>query len=50
MCRWLAYTGAPILMEELIFKPKDNLIQQSLACQVAQDTNKRRWFWAWLVR
>jgi predicted glutamine amidotransferase len=30
MCRWLAYTGAPILMEELIFKPKDNLIQQSL--------------------
>lgn len=30
MCRWLAYTGAPILMEDLIFKPKDNLIQQSL--------------------
>ena len=30
MCRWLAYTGAPVLMEELIFKPKNNLIQQSL--------------------
>jgi predicted glutamine amidotransferase len=30
MCRWLAYTGNPILMEDLIVKPKDNLIQQSL--------------------
>lgn len=30
MCRWLAYTGTTILMSELITKPKDNLIQQSL--------------------
>jgi predicted glutamine amidotransferase len=30
MCRWLAYTGAPILLGDLIIKPKDNLIQQSL--------------------
>lgn len=30
MCRWLAYTGDPILMSELIIKPKDNLIHQSL--------------------
>ncbi len=30
MCRWLAYTGSPILMSELIIKPKDNLIHQSL--------------------
>ncbi|HEX5150162.1 MAG TPA: class II glutamine amidotransferase [Parafilimonas sp.] len=30
MCRWLAYAGDPILMSELIIKPKDNLIQQSL--------------------
>src|SRR5512137_2883136 len=30
MCRWLAYTGAPVLMSELLLKPKDNLIQQSL--------------------
>ena len=30
MCRWLAYTGAPILMSDLIIKPKDNLIHQSL--------------------
>ncbi|MBK9228117.1 MAG: class II glutamine amidotransferase [Ignavibacteria bacterium] len=30
MCRWLAYTGDPILMSELLIKPKDNLIHQSL--------------------
>ena len=30
MCRWLAYTGSPILMSELIIKPRDNLIHQSL--------------------
>ncbi len=30
MCRWLAYRGAPVLMEDLIIKPKDNLIHQSL--------------------
>lgn len=30
MCRWLAYTGAPILLGDLIIKPKDNIIQQSL--------------------
>jgi len=30
MCRWLAYSGAPVLLEDLVIKPKDNLIQQSL--------------------
>ena len=30
MCRWVAYTGAPVLLEDLIVLPKDNLIQQSL--------------------
>lgn len=30
MCRWLAYTGSPVLISDLIIKPKDNLIQQSL--------------------
>lgn len=30
MCRWLAYFGNPILMCDLIIKPKDNLIQQSI--------------------
>jgi glutamine amidotransferase len=30
MCRWLAYKGSPILMSDLLIKPKHNLIQQSL--------------------
>jgi glutamine amidotransferase len=30
MCSWLTYTGAPLLLSELIIKPKDNLIHQSL--------------------
>lgn len=30
MCRWLAYTGAPILLSHLILEPKNNLIHQSL--------------------
>ncbi|MBK8486347.1 MAG: class II glutamine amidotransferase [Chitinophagales bacterium] len=33
MCRWLAYSGAPILMGDLIHKPKNNLIHQSLHAQ-----------------
>ena len=30
MCRWLAYSGSPVLLEELIYKPKHSLIDQSL--------------------
>ena len=30
MCRWLAYSGTPILMEELLFQPGHSLIDQSL--------------------
>ena len=30
MCRWLAYSGSPLLVEELLFKPKHSLIDQSL--------------------
>jgi glutamine amidotransferase len=33
MCRWLAYTGGPVLVEEIILKPKNNLIHQSLHAQ-----------------
>lgn len=31
MCRWMAYTGAPILMELLMFKPQHSLIDQSMS-------------------
>ncbi len=31
MCRWIAYLGSPLPMEELILKPKYSLIEQSYA-------------------
>ena len=30
MCRWLAYSGTPILIADLLYKPKHSLIDQSL--------------------
>lgn len=36
MCRWLAYTGAPILIEEVLFRPKNSLIDQSMASKSAE--------------
>lgn len=34
MCRWLAYTGTPLLLEELLYKPAHSLIDQSLHAQL----------------
>jgi len=31
MCRWLAYSGPSLLLEELLFKPENSLIRQSMA-------------------
>jgi predicted glutamine amidotransferase len=31
MCRWMAYSGSPLLMEELLFKPQHSLIDQSMS-------------------
>ena len=40
MCRWLAYSGSPVLLEELLYKPKHSLIVQSLHSQLgAEETN-----------
>src|SRR5690349_20001336 len=40
MCRWLAYSGSPILLEEHLFKPEHSLIEQSrFARLVAETTN-----------
>jgi predicted glutamine amidotransferase len=38
MCRWLAYSGSPVLLEELLFKPKHSLIDQSLHSQLGVET------------
>ncbi len=31
MCRWIAYSGGPIYLHDLLFKPKHSLIDQSLS-------------------
>jgi len=38
MCRWLAYSGSPILLEELLYKPRYSLIDQSLHSQLGVET------------
>ncbi|MHC4984039.1 MAG: class II glutamine amidotransferase [Planctomycetota bacterium] len=38
MCRWLAYSGAPIAPTELIFKPEHSLIDQSLSARASETT------------
>ena len=38
MCRWLAYSGSPILLETLLYKPKHSLIDQSLHARLGPHT------------
>jgi hypothetical protein len=33
MSRWISYSGGPVYLEELLFKPKHSLIDQSLAAR-----------------
>jgi predicted glutamine amidotransferase len=38
MCRWLAYSGTPVLLEELLYKPEHSLIDQSLHSRLGAET------------
>jgi predicted glutamine amidotransferase len=38
MCRWLAYSGSPVLLEELLFKPAHSLVDQSLHSRMGATT------------
>ena len=38
MCRWMAYSGDPLLAEELLFRPKHSLIDQSLHSRLGVET------------
>ena len=38
MCRWLAYSGSPVLLEELLYKPEHSLIDQSLHARLGVET------------
>ncbi len=35
MCRWLAYSGTPILIDHVLFRPQNSLIDQSLSARRA---------------
>ena len=38
MCRWLAYSGSPVLIGELLLKPQHSLIDQSLHSKLGAET------------
>ncbi|RSS66709.1 class II glutamine amidotransferase [Streptomyces sp. WAC06614] len=38
MCRWLAYSGTPILLETILYKPQHSLIDQSLHSRMGVET------------
>jgi glutamine amidotransferase len=38
MCRWLAYTGSPILLDELLYEPEHSLIEQSRFARLGAET------------
>ena len=37
MCRFIAYIGEPILLDEILFKPKNSLIRQSIHAREASE-------------
>ena len=41
MCRWLAYSGSPIRLEELLVKRDRSLIDQSLHSRLGRDDDER---------
>ncbi|MBW5483049.1 class II glutamine amidotransferase [Streptomyces bambusae] len=38
MCRWLAYSGTPLLLEKILYEPKHSLIDQSLHSRLGVET------------
>ena len=38
MCRWMAWSGQPVIIEELLFQPKHGLIDQSLHSRMGAET------------
>ena len=38
MCRWVAYSGSPIRLEDLLYKPEHSLIDQSLHARLGVET------------
>jgi predicted glutamine amidotransferase len=38
MCRWLAYSGSPIVLQEALYAPAHSLIDQSLDSRLGAET------------
>ncbi|RLK55613.1 class II glutamine amidotransferase [Actinokineospora cianjurensis] len=38
MCRWIAYSGSPVRLEDLLYKPENSLIVQSKQAQLGVET------------
>jgi predicted glutamine amidotransferase len=38
MCRWLAYSGSPVLIDEVLYKTKHSFIDQSLHARLGAET------------
>ncbi|MFG2133284.1 class II glutamine amidotransferase [Streptomyces sp. NPDC048751] len=38
MCRWLAYSGTPVLLDTILYKPQHSLIDQSLHSRLGVET------------
>ncbi|MER5930810.1 class II glutamine amidotransferase [Streptomyces sp. NPDC002054] len=38
MCRWLAYSGSPILLDTVLYRPEHSLINQSLHARLGVET------------
>ena len=38
MCRWLAYTGSPVLLADVLYTPAHSLIDQSLHSKLGAET------------
>ena len=43
MCRWIAYTGKPIFMDELVTRPAHSLVEQSLDTEMNYKTDGSLW-------
>jgi hypothetical protein len=38
MCRWLAYSGSPVLLEDLLYRPANSLVTQSKHARLGVET------------
>ncbi|MBP2472045.1 glutamine amidotransferase [Crossiella equi] len=38
MCRWIAYSGSPVRLEELLYKPENSLVVQSRHARLGAET------------